>query len=755
MDQENDKKITEYIKIANNYQFNNNFLNDDEIKYFKKPIGLFDPLGNNINPLTGLEYKNLYSDQEILLKSGPLANNLVKKTYKNFAYIWTNLKVYEFSSTIIDSINNNQITLIVAGTGVGKTVLTPNLVLQAFNFKKKIICTVPKQILASNSAKTASECLDVVLGEQVGYFYMGSKHVSDKTLLTFTTPGSLKSLLTNDPYLQDYNCLIIDEIHERSIQTDQLLYLTREILKKRNDFKLVLMSATIDLSIFRNYFNNFKYNEIEILGKSFNVDIIYENKPVSDWKKLTIIKCIDILKTTKTGDILVFIKSGSDGRLLCNLLHQECKKLNFNPYCSILEGRSKQDDRDYSISEFKYKTHPDMDLNNPYDRKIVMATNVAESSLTVDGIIYVIDCGFSLESWFFPLENASSLLEHRISKAAAIQRAGRAGRTCNGTCYRLYTEKEYLEFNDFPIPDIQKTDLTNDILDIFLLEYIKNVNDVKHLLNNLISKPSDYFINCALFKLSLLKLITKMKDNGEITPLGKVISKFRSIDVNFAISILASYYYKCAHDVINIILISIELDGRIEYLFDKPKHKNDENEFLSKIKKFYNKNGDYLTILDVYTQFKKESDQKKWCKKNFINSNIFMSGGKDKIKIKSKKIFNILLNIIRFLDSEKINYFSFNDLGSHESNILLSLSFGITNIATLSDSNKLIYKTNNTLTSSNCKCDPKTTLDLKKKPKYVLYNELFIFKKNQPILKLNMVTKISSNIMKVITKYYK
>jgi hypothetical protein len=743
-----EKKIIEYVKINPKYKFNKSFLNDNEIEIFKKPIGLFDPLGNNINPLTGLEYTNIYAEQEILLKSGPLENVLVKKTYRNFAYIWTNLKVYEFSSDIIESVQKYQITLIVAGTGVGKTVLTPNLVLQSFNFKKKIICTVPKQILAHKSATTASECLDVVLGHQVGYFYMGTKKNTPDTLLTFTTPGSLKSLLTKDPYLQDYNCVIIDEIHERSVQTDQLLYLIREILNKRPEFRLVLMSATIDLTIFRNYFNKFTYNEIEILGKSFHVDIIYEKQPISDWKKLTIKKCLNILTSTTSGDILVFIKSGQDGRFLCNSLHSECKKLNINPYCSILESKSRSDERDYAISEFKYKTHPDMDASNPYDRKIVMTTNVAESSLTVDGIIYVIDSGFALESTYHPLLDASSLLEKRISKASAIQRAGRAGRTQNGTCYRLYTEQEYNEFSDYPVPEIQKTDITSDILDILLLEYIKDIKDVRKILNNLIAKPSDEFIDSAINKLYILKLITNKKD-GKITDLGKAIAKFRSININLAISILVGYYYNCAKDIIRIILISNELNSRIENLFEKPK---DDKKKITKHKKFYNKYGDYLTILDIYKQFMNETDKKKWCKKNDINYNIFIKNNKNIIEHKYHKIYNTVKDIIQ----NNKNIFTFiHKFEDHEKNILMSFAFGFTNIVSLFNSNKFIYKTNNTLQISDCKCDPKTSLDVKKKYKYLIYNELFLFKTNQPILKLNLVSALTPDIISKIKLYYK
>ena len=220
--------INSHIKVIKDYKFMNNYLNNNKKNYFKKPIGLFDPYGENINPLTNEPYQNLYSDEKIVYKDGPLFGVSVPMTYKNLAYNWSQLKVYEYLLPILDSVRKNQITIIRAGTGVGKTVITPKIALQAFNFTKKVICTVPKQLIASGNASYSAKCLDVKLGEEVGYFYMGKNNTSKNTKLIFTTPGSLKSKITgSDPYLSEYGCVIIDEIHERSVQTDQLLLLIK------------------------------------------------------------------------------------------------------------------------------------------------------------------------------------------------------------------------------------------------------------------------------------------------------------------------------------------------------------------------------------------------------------------------------------------------------------------------------------------------------------------------------------------------
>ena len=831
--------INNHIKRLDEYIFKNNNLTSNQKKYFSKPIGLFDPLGNNVNPFTGNPYENLYIDSDpIKYDDGPLKDKVVPTTYKNLAYNWTQLKVYEFVIPILKSIHKNQVTIVKAGTGVGKSVIVPKIALQAYNFQKKVICTMPKQKTVIVSAKYAAKCLDVKLGNEVGYFYMGENRTNPDTKLVFTTPGSLKSIITGkDPTLSEYQCVIIDEIHERSVQTDQLLLLMKEIMIKRPNFKLILMSATVELGIFQNYFtkiSKFSYEEISIEGKSYDVTIQYEKKVLKDWKLETINKIIHLLKTTDSGDILVFIKAGGDGRTLCDLLNQKIKDLpGINPFCIILEAKTSDSDTEYATNEFKYLSHPDMDQQNPYTRKIVMSTNVAESSITVKGIVYVIDNGLALESSFFPKDNARSLIEENISQAAATQRAGRAGRTRDGFCYRLYTEEQFKKFAKFPIPEIQKTDLTSDILDIYLLNYIKNTKDVKLFLQKLISPPEEDFINSSLNKLYSLNAITDISDNGTITELGKAIAQFRAVESNLAKSILASYFYYCKNEVIDIILISMQIDGRIDNLFDKfnPKDKRldqktiqkEKEEYLKIQKQFHSPYGDYITLLNVYTALKDymkndtEPNAKYWCKNHGISIRTFVNkkGHWDKIGEKSRKINDILMKIVRpaylrkeyynvykedggkenlkklneeiimeknriidgdedILDSNykinnniiqsagykarpyEVNLFpNANVMNSKDKNILMALSIGnICNLAKLTDEKKNIYKTCFPLSKRYANFDPNSTLTIKNRSKIVLYNELFTMRKDQKILKLNLVTKVPNDIILKLKKDY-
>ena len=223
--------------------------------------GIYDPDGININPLTGTEYKNLYSH----IKKN-INGEVLNATYANLAKIWKTKLVYLHKDKILDSIKNNQVTLAKAGTGVGKTVLIPKIALHAFDYGEKVICTIPKKVITRSTAEFAAQCLDVKIGQEVGYYFRGENKTNENTKLIFTTTGSIISRITgSDPYLSEYKCIIIDEAHERSVQTDQLLLLLKKALAKRKDLKLVIMSATINLTVFRNYFPTptFKFGEVD------------------------------------------------------------------------------------------------------------------------------------------------------------------------------------------------------------------------------------------------------------------------------------------------------------------------------------------------------------------------------------------------------------------------------------------------------------------------------------------------------------
>lgn len=711
-----------------------------------KNIGILDPNGDNKNPLTNKPYENLYiNENEIEFPSG--SNKYHKFTYKNISKIWTNLIVYKKRHEMIKAIKKNQVTLIKAGTGVGKTVLLPKFALHAGDYKDNVICCIPKKIITKETADFAAKCLDVKLGEHVGYYFKGEKMVNQnnvKTVLTFTTIGSLFSRITgNDPMLQDYKTIIIDEAHERSIQTDFTLLLIKKILKKRNDLKLIIMSATIDLDKFRNFYKKFSFGEVDSGSQTtFKIKDLMLKKINPDWKTLTIQIINYLLKNTKSGDILVFVRSGNDGRQLCNKLSESNIAKKHFPFCIELESKSSQvihpvsniSLSKYATHETLYKSHPDLPKNKQYTRKIVMSTNVAESSLTVKGIVYVIDSGLEFSSKFEPDTMARSLLDKFIPQSAVKQRRGRAGRTQPGTCYHLYTHQQYKEFSKFPTPDIQKTDLSEEFLDLLRMKNIKTTSNLKGFLKELIDPPADIFIDSGLNMLSEIGAIKK----GKITDLGIMITKFRGIKPIYAKSIITSYFNKCKKSIIDIISLLILTDSRLDPLFTVGKKTKIKSQFI-------HKNGDHLTILNVIREFNKfkfgeetitdnkkqqnsDNDVYDWCNTNHLNYKI-LNGVKDK----AIDITKILNETIKSNKSFKIKPIS----SKNQETVILHCLTHTTNTAEyVHDS---VYKTIFPIKKREAKISSESTL--RKYSTNIIFDELFMSKSGY---KFNIVSSIPS-----------
>lgn len=704
--------IKGYIKLPKDkYVFYDEYLPVDLKSAFKKPIGLYDPFGENINPLTGEPYQNVWANEYVPYNNGNAMDKKVPITYINWAYIWSNLPLFSIIGDIIKSIRENNITVIKAGTGVGKSFLAGRVCSQAFNFQKKIIMTLPKKLLARATAITTAKACDVRLGEEVGYYFKGDKEMDKggkETKIIFTTTGSLIRKLTgDDPYLEEYDCVIVDEAHERTVQTDEIILFLKKALEKRPTLKVVFISATLNVEEFKRYYNGNTFNVVDMgEGTSYEIKDYYESHKPSDWQKTASEKIMDILKSGKKGDILVFIKSKSDGNKMRSIIEPLIKKLNNkeNPFITTLAAGVTKDEEDYAKEEFKYKNHPDYDINNPFTRKIVFATNVAESSLTVKGAVFVIDCGLALEDFYEPLKNTSALLEKFVSKSAIKQRRGRVGRTKPGECYHLYSEKELAAFNDYPIPSIQKSDLTMDILDIMKMEkiikenslksnslqptqggginkneasknvaptnvtnkksipYVKNFGEVKQLLNDMISPPEKKFVDSAQLNLYSMGAITTLDDTATLTPFGRGIAKFSGIPIHLARAVIASYYYSSRganHRVyykdyiIPIVVIVGLLQGRIENLYGdfRPRSKLSNADYKRELAvhekkqhQFDSKYGDFLTVHNVYQEFRKFMKLPKSISPNIEktqnNIHLTQGGGKNNNNNSNNNIIN-------------------------------------------------------------------------------------------------------------------
>ena len=621
--------------------------------------GIYDPNGLYNNPFTNQPYQNLYANE--------LTSDKQPYTYINIAKIWSSKIVYNNKDSILESIINNQITLAKAGTGVGKTILIPRIAIHAFDYKEKVICTIPKKLSTRSTATFVAKCMDVNLGEQVGYFYQGDKAMNKngiETKLIFTTTGSLiSSMVGSDPLLSEYKCVIVDEVHERSVETDLLLLLLKKACLKRKDLKVIIMSATIDLANLRSYFPNslYKFGEIDAGSEtSYKIKQKYLDRP-KDWKVTAIDITMGILKSSIKGDIMIFVKSRGDAVQLCASLEKAMnnfrktiikksrtkkyqsrtnqsrttqsrttqsrttqsrtkkqsskvipKEYEINPLCITLDGKTPKKESDIATSENQYKLLKDKKNGYPYSRKIVITTNVAESSITVDGIIFVIDSGLEYTASYEPSMRVRALLEENISQSAVIQRKGRAGRTNDGFCIHLYSEKDYKRFDEYPIASIEKKDITMNILDLLRMNDVNTIKKMRNFLNEFLSPPHEKFIINALNTLYALGAITSINNEGMITPMGLALCKFRGLEPNFARSVIASHFYGCSRAICDIIALATVADGRLDSIFmeykeDKKKTKefNKKEYFKHKniMKSFENKNGDYMSMLNAYKMY--------------------------------------------------------------------------------------------------------------------------------------------------------
>ena len=704
-------------------------------------IGILDPEGKNNNPLN---------------------NKLYTNEYKKLSKIWSKYPAYEKANEIIKIIKENQVTLIVSGTGSGKTVLVPKFALHALDYKKKIAITLPKQIITKSAAEFSAKTLDVELGNEVGYKYRGSpkEGKSENTKLLYATDGTIVAKLLNDIELKEFDMVIVDEAHERKVQIDFLLYLLKQTLKARPDFKIIIMSATINSEIFKTYYKEFKFHDLNITGRTnYPITSIFLEKDIdkNSYIKKGLDIIIDIIKTddlNKEGshDIMFFVTSSNEAFDLCKQLNNELGNIDIenNIYCiEVYAGMNKNkqiiaQDKDLFKKEGNYK------------RKIVITTNVAESSLTIEGIKFVIESGYELLGQFDPDLMGHRLEKGIISHAQAKQRMGRSGRTEPGVCYHLYTEDFFNRMKKFPEPDIRKQDITDECLKLLNNDNIETVPKLLNILMEFIEPPREQFIYIALQNLNKVNAIKDQK----ITELGKLLVPL-NMDYQFAISLLLSKMYKCTFELIDIYSIINTIRSNLSEIFITPNNilkgksdlQNNKSElrkeqdrlnkkFLKAQKKFKHKTGDHISLLNIYSKFKKKNEKNldEWCYKHFLKKQTLQKIRKYARKV-NRNVFNYLrnINVNDFIDfNPKINNLKV------EYRIIYCLLIGFkyqTAVLTKKD-----YKTNYT---DNIELDKISFLKLNKnKPKEIIYNKLFISENNK---KFN----ISSVIPKEIKNIYR
>ncbi|XP_005178810.2 ATP-dependent RNA helicase DHX15 homolog [Musca domestica] len=607
------------------------------------------------------------------------------------------LPVFEYQTDFMRLLNNHQCIVLVGETGSGKTTQIPQWCVDyaISKGKKGVSCTQPRRVAAMSVAQRVSEEMDVNLGEEVGYSIRFEDCSSPKTLLKYMTDGMLLREAMSDPMLEQYQVILLDEAHERTLATDILMGVLKEVIRQRSDLKLVVMSATLDAGKFQQYFDNAPL--MNVPGRTHPVEIFYTPEPERDYLEAAIRTVIQIHMCEEIeGDILMFLTGQEEIEEACKRIKREVDNLGSDigelkciPLYSTLPP---------NLQQRIFEPAPPPNANGAIGRKVVVSTNIAETSLTIDGVVFVIDPGFAKQKVYNPRIRVESLLVSPISKASAQQRAGRAGRTKPGKCFRLYTEKAYKnEMQDNTYPEILRSNLGTVVLQLKKL----GIDDLVHF--DFMDPPAPETLMRAL---ELLNYLAALDDDGNLTDLGAVMSEF-PLDPQLAKMLIASCQHNCSNEILSITAML-----SVPQCFVRP---NEAKKAADEAKmRFAHIDGDHLTLLNVYHAFKQSSEDPNWCYENFINFRSLKSA--DNVRQQLARIMD------RFCLKRSSTEFTSKD---YYVNIRKALVQGFfMQVAHLERTGHYLTIKDNQIVQLH----PSTCLD--HKPDWVIYNEFVLTTKN-------------------------
>lgn len=526
------------------------------------------------------------------------ATTFGKVTNKTIKEQRESLPIFKLREQLVKAIDGNQVLVVVGDTGSGKTTqMCQYLAEEGFcdgrtGARGKIGCTQPRRVAAVSVAKRVAEEVGCRVGSEVGYTIRFEDCTSPETRIKYMTDGMLQRECLIDPDASNYSVIVLDEAHERTIATDVLFGLLKKTLKRRPDLKLIVTSATLDAEKFSSYFFNCPI--FTIPGRTYPVEILYTKEPEPDYLDASLITVMQIHLSEPQGDILVFLTGQEEIDTSCEILFERMKALGSAvPELIILPV--------YSALPSEMQTRI-FEPAPPGARKVILATNIAETSITIDGVYYVIDPGFVKQNAYDARLGMDSLVVTPISQAQARQRSGRAGRTGPGKCYRLYTEAAYRnEMLPNPIPDIQRQNLSSTILMLKAM----GINDLINF--DFMDPPPNQTLLTALENLYAL---SALDDEGLLTRLGRKMADF-PMEPQMAKMLIASVDLGCSEEILSIVAM---LSG--QNIFYRPKEKQAQAD--AKKAKFFQPEGDHLTLLTVWNGWVTSKFSQPWCMDNFI-----------------------------------------------------------------------------------------------------------------------------------------
>ncbi|MDF1756275.1 MAG: ATP-dependent RNA helicase HrpA [Verrucomicrobiales bacterium] len=518
------------------------------------------------------------------------------KTNLNLTY--PDLPVAREKEAILDAMEKHQVVVVVGDTGSGKTTQLPKMAIEfaaRHNIERgRVGCTQPRRIAAASVAQRVAEEMGTTIGQIVGYQVRFQERVSRETALKFMTDGILLAETQGDPSLKQYHTLIIDEAHERSLNIDFLLGYLKRLIKKRKDLKILVSSATLDAGGFANFFDQCPIVEVE--GRTFPVEV--ENLPPQDGEELSrhVARAVEqISQYDEQGDILVFLPGEREIRDCTDML--EGRKYRATDICPLFARLGLGDQQK---------------IFNPVRgrRRIVLATNVAETSLTIPGIIYVIDSGLARVSRWNPGRQIQRLQIEPVSQASARQRKGRCGRVTEGICVQLYDEEDFLSRPEFTDPEIRRSSLAGVILRMKSLG-LPEISDFPFL-----DPPKDSNISEGYRTLREIGALDKHK---ALTDIGRKLAKL-PVEPRLGRMLITAAETGCLGPVLIIVSGLTVMDPK-----ERPADKKDAADKAHG--QWNDEDSDFISILHIWDDLLEFRDGKKWknnrlrkfCKQNFLN----------------------------------------------------------------------------------------------------------------------------------------
>ncbi|GJP82722.1 hypothetical protein CLOP_g12969 [Closterium sp. NIES-67] len=562
----------------------------------KKSAADVDADTSKVNDEGEVDYKDNVKFADHMKGTGGAASDFAKT--KSIAEQRMYLPIYSVRDELLQVIRENQIVVVVGETGSGKTTqMTQYLHEAGYTTYGMVGCTQPRRVAAMSVAKRVADEMECELGSTVGYAIRFEDVTSSNTLVKYMTEGVLLRESLREPDLDQYSAIIMDEAHERSLNTDVLFGVLKHVAARRRDFKLIVTSATLNAEKFSHFFGSVPV--FFIPGRTFPVSIMWSKSPCEDPVDAAVKQALAIHVTMPPGDILIFMTGQEDIEATCFSLADRLEQMAAGaarppPPLSILPIYS-QLPADLQAKIFQKAEEG--------TRKCIVATNIAETSLTVDGILYVIDGGYSKIKVYNPRMGMDALQVFPISRAAADQRSGRAGRTGPGTCYRLYTETAYAnEMLANPVPEIQRTNLGNVVL------LLKSLN-IDNLLDfDFLDPPPQENILNSMYQLWILGALD---NTGALTKTGRRMVEF-PLDPALAKLLISGDQFGCVNETLTMVAML-----SVPSVFFRPKDREEESDAARE--KFFVPESDHLTLLNVFQQWKSNGYRGDWCSDHYLH----------------------------------------------------------------------------------------------------------------------------------------